>query len=253
MSSILVQAFDAAAEGFSQDRVVADPVLNERFLQECRRLGLMQPAADLNTRLLNLRKGGKLKGRPRSRRTTFNDDEYRFASEMAVRYLERRYELTLDAIICDPEKAREFDELASRIAPGYSSLQYRWAALRLRKSRRLRPEIIGHALPSETVVMCSLRELDPCTIPTQPGLYVFYDPPQTLYVGEAENLRLRIEKHLDHSDNKGLARWMWEKGDESILLEIHAFGQSTTKRVMRALEAELIRSRRPVFNVQSID
>jgi len=43
--------------------------------------------------------------------------------------LEKRDATTLDRIICDPERAAEFDLIAADIAPGYSSLEYRWAAL----------------------------------------------------------------------------------------------------------------------------
>jgi excinuclease UvrABC nuclease subunit len=42
-----------------------------------------------------------------------------------------------------------------------------------------------------------------------------------LYVGEAINLRKRLRKHLDHSDNKGLARWLWENGATDLHLKIH--------------------------------
>src|SRR5271166_2808916 len=36
-------------------------------------------------------------------------DQYRFAAEMAGRYLERREHLSLDRILCDPELAAVFD------------------------------------------------------------------------------------------------------------------------------------------------
>lgn len=136
------------------------------------------------------------------------------------------------------------------IAPGFSPLQYRWAALNLRKAKKLSPEILGRVIQSETVLSFHVDGLSHETIPTNQGLYVFYDPPQTLYVGETTNLRGRLKKHLDHSDNRGLARWLWEHGTATALLEIHVLPGKTPTAHRRALEAELIRSRNPLFNVQ---
>jgi hypothetical protein len=69
-------------------------------------------------------------------------------------------------------------------------------------------------------------------------------------VGEAESLRNRIGKHLDHSDNKGFARWMWEQGIDQLFLELQVLDSSISQKVRRALERELIRSRNPHFNIQ---
>jgi site-specific DNA-methyltransferase (adenine-specific) len=192
---------------------------------------------------------------PRSIRTSFqNEDDYRFASEIAARHLERQKGVSIDEIICDPELVREFDAMAANLAPGFSVLQYRWAALNLRKANKLKPELLSRVVSAQAVSLGLVTELDVGTISSTQGLYVFYDPEsrQTLYVGEATNLRKRLEKHLDHSDNKNLARWLWEHGFEKVYLELHLLPQATATRVRRALEAELIASRRPVFNVQGI-
>jgi len=254
MKSAILQAFETVCNRYSEDRVVADPELNRLFIIECRSLSLDAPACDLNRSLLNLRKSGAFPKTQRSRQTSFRDeDDYRFASEIAVRFLERRDRMSLDEIICDPEKVREFDEVAAKIAPGYSPLQYRWAALNLRKLKGLRPEIISHALPSTSVTVTAVNQLAISDISSEPGLYVFYNRIQTLYVGEASNLRTRLKTHLDHSDNKGLARWLWEHGAEDVFVELHLLNESVTTRVRRALEAELIVTRRPIFNFQRTD
>jgi site-specific DNA-methyltransferase (adenine-specific) len=252
MKAAIRAAFEAVRDGFAADRVVADPILNQRFVSECRQQGLDLAIRDLNRALLNLRKGGHLAGTPTFRKTSFADEEdYQFASEIAVRFLERRDRISLDEIICDPETAAEFDRVAAQISPGFSSLQYRWAAFNLRKRRVLRPEIIAHALPSKHVTVTPIETLNIEDISTEQGIYVFYQQSQTLYVGEATNLRNRMKKHLDHSDNKGLARWLWDHGTDNIFLELHMLDASVETRVRRALEAELITTRHPVFNVQN--
>ena len=251
MTTTIVGAFDAASEGFSTDRVVADPKFNQHFISECRQRGLQASVEDLNRALLNFRKKGGLAGRPRATRTHFrNEDDYRFAAEIAVRFLERRDGLTLDTIICDPARAAEFDRVADRIAPGYSPFRYRWAALGLRKAKKLKPELVGRVAPPTTVLNLSVEEINPGQIPASQGVYLFFAADQLLYVGETENLRKRLAKHLEHSDNKGLAHWIWAYGKDNLNLEMQILHDKTESRVRKALELELIRSRQPVFNVK---
>lgn len=238
-------------DGYSPDRVVADPTLNDRFVVACRAKDLPDPPEILNRGLLNLRKAGGLVDCGRSRRTLFKDQsDYIFASEISVRFLERRDGVTLDDIICAPSRAKEFDEIAARITPGYSALQYRWAALSLRKRRRLKPERVAHVLGRAEVVNRPVDNLDVAEIPASQGVYLFFDSTATLYVGESENLRKRVSKHLEHSDNKGFARWLWECGSESLHIECQILPGATSSKSRKALEAELIESRRPVFNVR---
>lgn len=201
-------------------------------------------------RLLNARKKGLFSDLPQSRRTSFPDDDYRFASEVAARFLEQREGLSLDSIMCDPALAAEFDRLAADIAPGFDSLRYRWAALKLRKCRRLAPELISRVVPPAGIQLGRLNEVDVTKIPSEQGVYIFYALTETLYVGEAQSLRRRVAKHLDHSDNKCLARWFWEYGIDEVRLEVRALPAATLQRIRKAVEAELIRSRRPRFNIQ---
>jgi GIY-YIG catalytic domain len=250
MKDEIVEAFRHASQGFSPDRVIADPDLNRAYLSECNRLGLGSDAAKLNRLLLNLRKRGALRS-VSSRRTILKDQpDYRFAAEIAVRFLERENEVTLDQIICDPQYAERFDEIAKSIVPGGKSFEYRWAALNLRKQQRLKPEMLARVARPSRVLQLKVVGLSLGVVPQSPGLYLFYSNQATLYVGESDNLQNRIRKHLDHSDNRDLARWLWEFGDASLHLELQVLDKSITQRIRRALEVELIRSRLPVFNVR---
>jgi site-specific DNA-methyltransferase (adenine-specific) len=250
VKSRIIDAFEVVRDNYSADRVVADPTLNAAFVAKCREIGVGAEPATLNRSLINLRKTGHLR-HLKSRRTSFpNEDPYRFAAEMAARFMERRDGVTLDDIICDPELAAEFDRLAAAISPGFTPLEYRWAALNLRKASRLAPELLARVAPPLRVLTLPVSAIDLATIETVPGLYLFYTPTVCLYVGEAESLRNRIGKHLDHSDNKGLARWMWEQGIDQLFLELQVLDSSISQKVRRALERELIRSRNPHFNIQ---
>src|SRR5438270_701646 len=114
MKTAVRQAFVACNSGWPPDRVVADPDLNRSYIEKCRHLGLTNSVGELNVALINLRKGSHLKGLPRSRRTSFaNEEEYRFAAEIAARYLERTKGVSLDVIISDPNLVSEFDRMAA--------------------------------------------------------------------------------------------------------------------------------------------
>lgn len=251
MNNLVLQAFLQARDGRSPDAVIADPVLDPQFLSVCRELGATETDFALNHCLYNLRKGSRLKAHPTSKRVRLrHQDEYDFAAEIAARFLERRHNTTLDRIICDPVLAQDFDKLAQELAPGFSSFEYRFVALSLRKTRKLRPEVAPKLLRATRVDRFAVAGLDLDRIPEEQGLYLFaYKDEGLLYLGEARNLRGRIRKHLDHSDRKDLARWLWEHGVENLYVEIHVLPSDTTNAARKAVELELIRSRRPRFNI----
>jgi site-specific DNA-methyltransferase (adenine-specific) len=253
MRETVREAFLAVRGERSPDVVVADPDLNEQFLRECRIRGLKDQPRQLNLTLLNLRKSSDLQGIKSKRTVVKNQEDFCFASEIAVRFLERRDQVSLDQILCDPTLAAEFDEIAAGLASGFSTFQYRWAALGLRKRKGLRPELLGKVIQARSVVACRAEDVKPEELPVQPGLYLFIGPSDVLYIGECQSLRKRLGKHLDHSDNKSLARWLWEHGTTDLRVEYHVLPAGVSTRVRKAMEAELIRSRKPLFNVAGID
>jgi site-specific DNA-methyltransferase (adenine-specific) len=128
---------------------------------------------------------------PTSKTTEFHDfDEYQFAAEIAVRVLQRSEGVTLDRILCDPEMASRFDEIALRLV-NQTTLKLRWAALNLRKTRRLRP-IKDFPTNYDLVSKGQLTLFDLESLPNDPGLYVIYDQQRALFAGETDKLRHRI-------------------------------------------------------------
>ncbi len=205
--SKIVSAFAQAAEGHSADFVLCHRELNKSFVSQCRELGMTGNAYLWNQLLLRLRKSKKLpKSTQRPDRLTFNDmDGYSFASEIALRLLAVDYRKTLDNILCSPEFAKEFDRIAEEYAPGFTSFQYRWAALAIRKrakdarclaqqkfSQWLRP---GTSLPGRIGLEdCLGQEFE------RPGVYVLFAENDELYVGETENVSGRVEQILNNSN-----------------------------------------------------
>jgi site-specific DNA-methyltransferase (adenine-specific) len=86
--------------------------------------------------LFRLRKAGRLAHLRTSERTNFSwadCDRYLFGVEIALRQMHDQYQVTLDELLADPELAAEFDVRCARLSPGAAPLEYRWAALKLRK------------------------------------------------------------------------------------------------------------------------
>ena len=196
----VVEAFFASRDGYPVDRLIADPDMNAKFSETCRRLGIPGKPIDWNHRLMNLRKAGYFKGLPRSKVTTFPLEEaefekYKFACEIAMQKF--RVEGTpLDHVLCDPGLAKQFDEYArSMISEPLTSLKIRWFALRLRKlaskcrsdARRLEDYV---ELPHSYTGPFDLKWAN---LPAKPGLYWLRGADYRLYVGETLNLRERLE------------------------------------------------------------
>jgi DNA modification methylase len=193
----LLVAFKTISNGLSLDRVIADPELNDQLAQVCNRLGLFGDIRLWNRMLLNLRKAGQLKAIDSSKRTAVSweeCDQYIFASEIALASLLKQGHLSIDEILSDPQIASEFDSIASRLAPGFTPLQYRWAALKLRKeakSARSRAAVI----PAKKARLKEYSTLN--DIPETAGVYLLSIPDaEVLYAGETFNLRKRMNDQL---------------------------------------------------------
>ena len=249
----VIGAFFETHKGRSTDDVIVYEDLNREFIAAAlRRVPGIKPF-QLNWTLYNIRKSGKLGPVTKVRVVLRDREEYIHAVEIAARYMEDRYELTIDQLVCDPRYLPEFDKLASEIAPGHPSHAYRKAALGLRKGRKLQPELAKKFVEKIASLHHAhdlLSNLE--RIPHLPGVYVFADKSGSLYIGETAGLRFRIAKHLDHSDNKSLAHYLWDHGVRDILVQWIAFERGSRGEradFRRALEATLIASRKPRFNI----
>lgn len=254
VNDVVRLAFAAEHDGWSADEVVLQDELNRAFLKRCHeQLPDVKPL-DLNWSLLNLRKAGKLNV-PTTRRRNDRHDEYLHAAEIAARFAQDKFSTTIDRVMCDPEQRAVFDETAHKIAPEVDAYRLRKAAFSLRKTRRLQPELVVRVADwGKRILSIPAAELakSPVKIPEQPGVYLFHDASGYLYIGESSNLRERVSKHLDHSDRKSLAHYLWSKGLDGVTVELHAFepdSQARDKTARRAYESELIRSRTPRLNL----
>jgi predicted GIY-YIG superfamily endonuclease len=251
---VVKQAFVAVHDGWSADEVLVRDDLNAAFVARCRSRLPTADEAELNWLLLNLRKAGQLDAAA-TKQATLRHEDYGHAAEIAARQMYDKHQLSIDRVLCDPQLRQEFDRIAHSVTPDASTYELRKAALGLRKARQLRPELVARvAAWKKQVITLSAKETlaDPQRVPDTPGIYIFRDASGYLYIGEAEDLRARVTKHLDQSDRKSLARYLWQEEADGVTVELHAFDPDSNaryKEMRRAYESELISSRRPRFNI----
>ena len=253
---VVRQAYLDVRGGWSTDRVLADPSLADEFLRRCWELGAQASAFELNWTLMYGRKNNKFPGVPRAERFSIPRqklDEFGFASEMAVRHIQEGQwglygrEVSLDKIICDPALAEDLDRLAARIAPGHSPLEYRWAALTLRKARRklgtgLRLRADGfESLGYTTQVKASL-------VPRSPGIYSFWLGGRAVFIGQTESLRRQVSIHFDCAGTRVVPDWLDGRDYSQLRLCVAPIaGSSPSGREL--LKAGQVLSQKPWFNV----
>ena len=166
---------------------------------------------------------------------------------MAVRHIQILRAVSLDQVICDPDLAQEFDKHAAALAPGFSPLEYRWVALGLRKAGKLpRGKAVG-AEPPGLAHISSVMELKPSSLPQAGGLYLFSSANSPIFLSQTDNLRHRIERHMDFSNSLGLPDWLWDRGP----LELSIAEMPGVLRTSReSLEMALVRKLHPILNFQ---
>jgi DNA modification methylase len=193
----LLAAFAATSQGYSLDRVMADPALQTDLHQECRDRDLPGEPRTWNQLLFRLRKAGRLAHVATRERTNFSwtdCDRYLFAVEIALRQMHDQYGVTLDELLADPELASEFDAWCDKLSPGASPLEYRWAALKLRKEAHAARVRKMALTPGRWRGEIELAERDQWPAYTGPAIYEIRarEEKQSSYLGATWNLRERL-------------------------------------------------------------
>jgi DNA modification methylase len=245
----LINAYESVYDGYSLDRVLADPELGRVLWAKCHEVGLPGTPKDWNRLLMRLRKAGKLQFQV-EKRTEFSwadYDEFLFASEIA--WSELRGHGSLDDILCDPDLAIQFDEIARSLAPGFTSLQYRWGALTLRKqskTARVRSEFFVTLSLKEFKSPQQLRLWENGTgISNSPGLYLIMGPSRKniTYVGSALNLQRRLSTQFAASQLDD-----WEKKRNAKFFSFLQKPDGIDPIDLLSMQKRLIHLAKPIWN-----
>ena len=256
----IVEAFGHANRGFSVDRMVADPVLNEDFQVACDRLSIPGTPAERNRFLFRIRKAGKFKSFEVNTtvRTNIGWKEigaFVDASEIAWRQISNKYCMSMDEVFCDPRIAVQFDEIAAGFAPGHTPLDYRWAAIKLRKegsnarrrATQRTPKQFGISELKKSDIKNSkgtlVSKLKTKSIPAGPGVYLIQESDgSSLYAGETTELATRLSRVFDPAGPR--AQWFQRSDD----LEVFIVPVDSVTDYRLARQSLLLKWHKPAWN-----
>ena len=248
----IIQAFGEVRSGYSVDRIIADPPRDRKVLRRGRDRGLSGTDSDLNWALMNERKKGNLSHLPRTRRYTVREiDEFEYASELTVKFLQEKKDVSLDHIICDPELAEEFDGYAARLSPGFTPLQYRWAALGLRKAGRLGGKADKVDSLPELEALGTAASLQLESVADVGGLYLFSSEDDRVFLGQTNNLRHRLQRHMEVSKSRGLPDWLWNTKKNPLQVSVAEL-PGVTRSSRQRIEVLLVKSWQPLLNLARV-
>jgi hypothetical protein len=258
LREVVLAAYRRCSGGDSIDLLLADPARNACFVQACWQLNAKASAAEFNWVLLNARKAGRLGRVPCVNR--FRADETRlnrcgFAAEWALRFMQEnayfgeQRNLSLDLILCDPSLASRFEDLARRLAPGFESIDYRWAALRCRKNlNRFRQSDQNWEPTFEYLGRTASIRVH--RIPSCPGLVWLRRGDRDVYFGSSTNLRDQVEQMMSVEGSKGWVIPEWLAGGPSQGTEIAvSAGDRVSATVREASRALFVIHEQPRHNI----
>ncbi len=242
---------DKAAVG--EEQTGLNPELNQRSTL---RSAAMPTEDEFCAAVLHLRKtgGGLAKSSRRDPRRA-GAERIQIAAEIAARQMQDELDCHTDCILTQHVARERFDAFARELAPNVEPYLLRKAAVSLRKARRLMPELLSRVTEWKrsirTVSLPDLRS-ELANLSERPAIYIFRDETGYLYIGQAVNLRQRMQQHLMESDRVALAKYLSQRDEATIQVELHEFAVGSPAeelRVRRAYESELIRVRRPRLNL----
>lgn len=244
----VVAAFSEAREGFSPDRVVADPRLNEQFVRACRRRHLGNDVYRLNLTLFMLRKSSQLRGLRTTARTHVQD-QWRLApaSEFASRLVYHKYLASVDTVLCHPKLRAEFDRAAHGLLDGHQAFEYRWTALNIRKQGGgtvKQPIDLAEFTDSQRVPFAAGSS----RIPEDEGVFAFQERERTLYVASTESLRESFECQQRFLQSGVIPSGLWKPQVKDLGWRFLALPGSEAGARAR-LANSLIGTLNPLFNI----
>lgn len=242
----VIQAFKMVRDGYSSDRVLADPALDAKFIKACRDLGLDDSVFHLNLTLVGLRKHNKLK-LGKSRRGGVSEQwRYAVASEIAARVVHYRRGVSVDTMLAHPVLVAEFDDLAKKITPGFSSFEYRWAALNLRK-KGASVKVTERAL-NELAWQRNVKFHATAQLPNEEGVYSLFERETCLFVAGTEDIHESIESQRRIAEVPIFQPELWQPKPERLTwqyVRMPDTGSDYRFGVVRSLVGRW----QPIFNI----
>ena len=186
VEAIVTAAFGETHDGWSVDEMLLQDSLRGEFLKACAekfrgevpRTETEPTEDDFCAALLHLRKAGSRLPKSTRRGERQAAESVLTAAEIAARQLQDELDCHTDMILVDAAARAKFDEFAKSIAPDSDAYALRKAAIQLRKTRRLEPELLSRVTDWErTIREAPLADVRATlsTVSEGPGVYIFRD------------------------------------------------------------------------------
>jgi hypothetical protein len=241
----VTRAFVMTRRSFSSDRVLADPEINADFIKACHDLGIDDSIFHLNLALIGLRKHNKLKMKS-VKSVVPNVWRVAVASEMAARAMFYRRGASVDTTLAHPELVKEFDGIAASITPGFSSLQYRWAALNVRKkgaNAKIPPKLIQELEWSDRVRFDAFGR-----VPAEEGVYTLLEQDTCLFVAGTEDLRESIQGQQTIAHAQLFETELWQPNPQRMAWQYVQLPDSSSDQRFGIVRS-LVGQWEPIFNI----
>lgn len=254
---VVHEAFVRTHCGASAESVLIDTSLAARFHSAARRLGLHASAADLNRRLLNLRKNpGRYKKfgliLPPATQTTPEPSivpRYAHVIEFSLARLRLRYGVSIDDILIDPELGEEYERMVRSAAPSLTPREMRLAALYIRKTRYIAKQRAALIDSLDTVkiedAFADVR--DASALDAREGLVELLEDGRHLYISHNEDVRASAEQLTSESSLAFMANDFWQPKRGSLQVRVFLGHDFLTVPVAH-WQLKLISDKKPVFN-----
>jgi len=92
-----------------------------------------------------------------------------------------------------------------------------------------------------------VTQLKASSLPKASGLYLFSSQRKPVFLSQTDDLRHRIERHMDVSASMGLPDWLWNEGPLDLSL---AEMPGVLKGMRQSTELLLVKELKPILNYQ---
>ena len=93
----------------------------------------------------------------------------------------------------------------------------------------------------------SVADLEVPSLPNAGGLYLFSSQERPVFLSQTDDLRHRLQRHMEVSDAHGLPRWLWDEGALDLSVAVMP---GARKGPRQAAELMLVKQLHPVLNYQ---
>jgi hypothetical protein len=174
--------------------------------------------------------------------------------EFALVRLRYRFGASIDDILLDPELGDRFEDLASALAPGFKSEDFRLGALYIRKTRHFQkkdlqmiPTIKMESAERAWTPAVTLSRLRLEEVPQGRGLIELRESGRYLYIARNEDLRPVAEQLRRGTAFELVANEFWTPRLDAITIQFIP-GSTLANVGMGLWERLLISNREPILN-----